>query len=139
MILLKNLVKLRRREEDAFISYRSALNTAIENVLSSKDTFTENDACSIYTDVIAPNLADLEKKIKLAKKGLVSKPLRSLVGVVGAVSFGILTGLIPQDVASIAKTLGVIKFGSDIIQQSMALNDDEDGIKNEQCFFVLMF
>ena len=133
---LKNLIKLRNREEDAFITYRLALNTAIETVLSSKDNFTGEDARSIYADIIDPNLAELEKKINMAKKGIVSKPLRSLVGVVGAVSFGILTGLIPQDVASIAKALGVVKFGSDIIQQTMALNDEEDQIKNEQYYFL---
>lgn len=76
---LKNLIKLRNREEDAFITYRLALNTAIETVLSSKDNFTGEDARSIYADIIDPNLAELEKKINMAKKGIVSKPLRSLV------------------------------------------------------------
>jgi hypothetical protein len=37
-------LRLRRREEDAFVAYRKVLNTAIDNVRSEGSSFRERDA-----------------------------------------------------------------------------------------------
>ena len=55
---INNLVKLRKRENEAFLIYRRALCQAI-NEFKSMDSFTENDAKLLYSDVIAPCLASL--------------------------------------------------------------------------------
>ncbi len=81
-------------------------------------------------------MADLDRKVKKAKRDLVRKPFRSLVGVVGAISFGILTGLVTQDTATLAKTIGLVKFGSDLIQDTMALGDKENPISNDKFYFL---
>lgn len=133
---LKNLIKLRHREEEAFILYRQALNNAIDNLISNSGSFSEKDAQSLYADVIAPSLAHLDIKIKRAKKDLVSKPLRSLTGIVGIISFGLLTGLVPSDISEIVKTLGLIKFGSDFIKDVMALGDNDKSIKSDHFYFL---
>lgn len=133
---LKNLIKLRQREEGSFILYRQALNQAIDKFSSSSETFSEKNARSLYTDIIAPSLANLDIKIKNAKKDLVGKPLRSLIGVVGVISFGLLTGIVPSNISEIVKTLGLVKFGTDFIKDSMAIGDNEKSIKNDQFYFL---
>lgn len=87
-------------------------------------------------DVINPKIVNLDKKIKKAKKDLVKKPFRSITGVVGVISFGLITGLIPPDISEIAKAIGLIKFGSDAIQQTMSLGDSEDKIKSDNFYFL---
>ncbi len=133
---MKNLLKLRRREKEAFISYRKALNVAIDNFGGIADTFTERDAKELHADVINPKLIDLERKVKAAKRDLIKKPFRSLSSVVGGISFGLLTGLITPDIAAIAKTIGLVKFGSDTIMQAIALGDKEDAIKSDHFYFL---
>lgn len=133
---MKDLLKLRRREKGAFIAYRKALNEAIDNFGGIADSFTEKDAKELHADVINPKLIDLERKVKAAKRDLIKKPFRSLTSVVGVISFGLLTGLISPDIAAIAKTIGLVKFGSDMIKQTMALGDKEDTIKSEHFYFL---
>ncbi len=47
-----------------------------------------------------------------------------------------LTGLIPVDVSVLATTVGVAKFGSDLIKELMAAGDKEDTIRNDQFYFL---
>jgi hypothetical protein len=133
---INDLIKLRKREKESFIIYRKALAQAISEFVQSSGTFTEKDAKSLYSDVIAPSLASLDQKVKKAKKDLISKPVRSLTGVVGAISFGLLTGIIPTDISAIASAIGLAKFGSDFIKDTMATGDQEDVIKEQQYYFL---
>lgn len=135
-IELKNLIKLRRREEEAFLLFRQALNKSIDEFLSLPEDFSEKHAQSIYADIIAPSLAHLDTKVKKAKRDLISKPFRSLTGIVGIISFGLLTGLVPSDVSEIVKVLGILKFGSDFIKDTMALGDEEKNIKSDHFYFL---
>jgi len=135
-ISLKDLMKVRERENEAFILYRKALNKAIDTFCRSGSEFTEQVARELHGDVIAPSLAFLDKKVNQAKRDLVSRPLRSLVGVVGAISFGILTGLIPPDMSNIAKAIGLVKFGADVIDQTMAVGDKENRIATDKFYFL---
>jgi hypothetical protein len=65
-VALKEIIKLRQREEEAFIAYRQALNLAIDNFTQSGGIFTEKDARTLHADVIAPSLALLDRKVKHA-------------------------------------------------------------------------
>jgi len=133
---INRLIKLREREEEAFINYRSALVKTIDSFNSSDESFSENDAKSLYAEFIDPSLALLDRKIKHAKRDLISKPFRSLAGVVGVISFGLLTGLVSQNVSEILKVMGLLKFGSDFIKDTMAIGDQEKSIENEDFYFL---
>lgn len=135
-VALGDMVKLRQREEEAFVVYRQALDSAIGDFAASVKRFTEKDALELYNDVIAPSIATLDRKVNQAKRDLISKPLRSITGVVGAISFGILTGLVPQDMSNIAKAIGLLKIGADMIEHTMALGDKEDSVKKDQFYFL---
>lgn len=133
---INNLVKLRTRENESFLIYRKALTQAINEFAKSSKTFSEKDAKSLYADVISPTLAELDQKVIKAKKDLIRKPARSLTGVVGAISFGLLTGIIPPDITPIASALGLAKFGADFIKDVMATGDKEDVIREHQYYFL---
>ncbi len=135
-VALIDLIKLRQREEEAFILYRQGLNAAIRKFARPGKEFTEQDAHELYADVIAPSLAVLEHKVNKAKRDLISKPFRSLAGVVGVISFGILTGLVPADMSAVAKTIGLVKFGADMIEHTMALGDKKNSIRSDHFYFL---
>ena len=135
-VAIADIIKLRQREEEAFLAYRKALNVAIDNFSRFDKSFTVRDAESLYADVISPSLASLDQKVNQAKRDLVKKPFRSLTGIVGVISFGILTGLVPADISAIATAIGLVKFGADLVQQTMALGDKENAIKGDQFYFL---
>jgi hypothetical protein len=133
---LTDIIKVRNREEEAFINYRHALSSAIGEFVKPGEQFTIKEARALHADIIAPSLASLNIRVKQAKKDLVRKPLRSLAGVVGSISFGMLTGLIKPDVAAIATAIGLVAFGRKFIGDVMALGDGEDKVANEHLYFL---
>ena len=135
-VKLTDIIKLRNREEEAFINYRHALNSAIAEFVKHGEQFTEKEAHALHADIIAPSLASLNIRVKQAKRDLVRKPFRSLAGVVGSISFGMLTGLIKPDVAAIATAIGLVGFGAKFIGDVMALGDGDDKIANEHLYFL---
>lgn len=135
-IEIKELVKLRERESLSFINYRKALNDAIDELRSSKTVFTEREARVLYSDVIAPNLASLERSVNDAKRHLRVQPIRSTIALVGVVAFGLYTGFIPTEMIEITKLLGLGKIAIDLQKEILALRDAEKTIRNEGFYFL---
>jgi hypothetical protein len=134
-VAITDLIKLRKREEDAFIRYRHALNQAIDEFREG-NAFTERDAKTLYSDVIAPRLSSLEQGIKDAKRDLVRKPLTSVGALVGVISFGMYTGFLPSEVIAMAKALGLSKFAYDVLEKALSLKDTEKNIRSEDLYFL---
>lgn len=135
-VKLKDILKLRNREEESFLLYRKALNEAIKNFSSSSGVITEKEAKDLYADIIAPSIAQLNIKVKQAKKDLIVNTYRPAIGVVGVISFGLLAGLFPPDMSEIIKALGLFKVGGDAVTNLMALGDKETQIKTDQFYFL---
>ena len=135
-VSISNLIKIRKREEEAFIKYRRALNEAIDTYKSNSSSFSEKDARALYSDVIAPGLVDLNQSVQVAKRDLVKKAYRSIIAVVGAISFGIYTGFIPTELAEMAKIIGFTKIATDIIGNLLPAGDANESIKTEDLYFL---
>lgn len=133
---ITDLIKIRKREEEAFAKYRQALNKAIDEFRSSGNSFTRKEAKELYSDVIAPKLADLDQSVRLAKRDLVKTAYRSVIAVVGAISFGIYTGFIPREIAEMAKVLGFTKVAIDILEKLLPLGDAGETIRNQDLYFL---
>jgi hypothetical protein len=133
---IEDIVKLRSRERDSFIRFRGALNKAIDEYYNRKKSFTEKEAKELYHDIIAPEISGLENKMKKASKDLINDSLRSAVGIVGSISFGMYSGILPPNWMAIAKTAGLLKFGGDFIKGIMSLGDGRNEIKTEDYYFL---
>jgi hypothetical protein len=130
------VVRLRQREQESFLTYRQALNRAIDNVRTQRASFKESDARSIFSDVVAPELARLDRAVRSAKRDLL-KDLGRSVGVwAGAITFGIYTGLLPAELLGAAKELGLTKILADIGQTAAKLTSPRDTIKKEDLYFL---
>lgn len=133
---IQNLLKIRRREEESFIKYRHALNEAIDEFRANKNSFSEKDARALYSDVIAPHLSSLDQGIKDAKRDLLAKPLASVGALVGVISFGIYTGILPNELVAMAKALGLSKIAYDVLEKTILLKNEERAIRNEDLYFL---
>ena len=133
---IQDIIKLRSRERDSFIQFRGALNRAIDEYYGRKKSFTEKEAKELYHDVIAPEVSGLEIKVKKASKDLKNDSFRSAAGIVGSISFGMYSGVLPPNWMAIAQAAGLFKFGSDFIKGVMALGDARNEIKTEDYYFL---
>jgi hypothetical protein len=135
-ISLGDLIELRKREEGAFIAYRQSLNLAVEQALAKRNRFTERDAKSVYADIIAPDLARLDRAVKNAKRDLSKGIFHSAAAWVGAISFGIYSGILPTQLIPLANSIGLAGFVKDTLQKGASLLNRDDGIRNEQMYFL---
>jgi hypothetical protein len=133
---LKDILKIRKREEESFLLFRKALNEAIDTFSSSSGITTEKDAKDLYADIIAPSIAHLDIKVKQAKKDLVVNTYRPVIGIAGVISFGMLTGLFPDGISEVIKAFGLFKFGTDFVSNLMTLGDSEEKLKSEQFYYL---
>jgi hypothetical protein len=133
---LHNLLKLKSREQESLMQFRSALNNAIDEFRNKRTVFTDRTAKELYSDVIAPRLADMDKRLQNSKRDLINKMGRSIIGTVGALIFGLYSGFIPAQLIGITKALGLTKITADLIQQLMNLDDASKAIQNDELYFL---
>lgn len=72
---------LRLRATETFLRYRAALGKCLSTLENSRPTgLTENDARSLYGDVIAPELARIQILVRDARRRTISGAGRALLG-----------------------------------------------------------
>lgn len=133
---ISKLLRLRQREEEAFLSFRLALDTMLKEVTMQKGSLTERDAQSLYADVIAPELATLDRKVKEAKRDLVKTPLVTAVSAAAMITFGVYSGMVPAELSQIASALGLAKIAYDTVNKAGELLDVEKSIRPERFYFL---
>jgi hypothetical protein len=133
---VSKLIQLRQREEESFIRFRSALDTAMKEVTAQKSSFTERDARSIYSDVIAPEIARLDQKVREAKRDLVKVPVTSAIATVAVIIFGLYSGMVPSELKEIASILGLTKVMYDTVSKTVEYVDAEKSIRPEKFYFL---
>jgi len=129
---IEKLIKLRDREEESFVKYRAALNNAINEFKCSRGTFTKKDAQNMYNDIIRPEIASLDQKVKLSKRDLMDSARRSISSTVGALSFGVYLGMDTSTIISIAGAMGF----SQILKDLMAVGDQEKKVRDHDLYFL---
>ncbi len=132
----KSLLKIRNRENEAFLIFRKALNSAISEYLKSKDTITESQAKQIYGDIISPRIALLEKRIKENKRDLFKSVTRKIISTAGAITFGLYSGLAPNNFMAIASALGLMKLTKDVLEELMNKSDSGKEIRSDEMYFL---
>jgi hypothetical protein len=130
------LLDLREREEESFVSFRRALNHAIDEYRRQGSTFREVDARALYGDVLAPQLATLDQKVQTAKRGLAAQIARDVAGWTAAISFGIYAGWVPAGIAAAAATLGLAKVGASLLSDGLKARERDATVRNEEYYFL---
>lgn len=133
---VKELLKLREQEADAFILYRHALSEMIREFLASGEGLTEQKARVMYSDYILPQLTKLERRVEIAKRNLIKGVRRSVLAWCGVISFGTYAGLIPTEFIAGAKALGFTALAASGLKKLMAITDAKESIRNEELYFL---
>jgi hypothetical protein len=130
------LIRLREDEQESFALFRSALNKAIDEYKVHGGTLTQRDAQAIYADIVQPRLAALDAKIRAAKRRLVKKSVREVLGWMGAISFGYYTGIFTGNPFAGAAAFGAAKAGAELLESTMTKSDVKETIKQDDMYFL---
>jgi hypothetical protein len=131
-----DLINLRKVEKESFIQFRAALTKAVEEYKIHGSTFTERDAQAVYADLVQPQLATMESKVKKAKRHFVKDSRRKIIGWVGSISVGLFTGFLTSDVLSGSAAFAATKVGAELFDNIMAKSDTEESIKDDSLYFL---
>ncbi len=132
----EDLLKLRRREEEAFILFRQALTKAIEQVRQQQGVFTEHHAKALYSDVLQPKLAVLQRQMKKGTRDLRRVAIGTTGSWAAAISFGMLSGLLPFNLAGIAAAFGLASVQKTAETALMRSGQDEGMIQEDDMYFL---
>ncbi len=133
---IDKLLQLRKREEGAFVQFRAALDVALKEIVSQRGSFTERDARALYSDIIAPEIAKLDQRVKEAKRDLIKAPLASAAGTTAMIAFGLYSGMVPAELKQIATALGLAKVAYDTASKVVDLADTQKLIWPERFYFL---
>lgn len=131
-----DLMRLRNREEDSFILFRSALTKAIYEYKGNETELTERSAKQIYGDILQPQLAKLDSKVSSARRTLLKKTTAQLATWTAAISIGLYLGFLPSGIAAAAAALGLTKVLADMGQEFLIKRDVEEEVRQEEMYFL---
>lgn len=134
---VEDLLKLRQRETEAFIVFRSALTTAIQEYRSTHSgSFKEEDARQLYSDVIAPSVAKIDQTIKSAIRSTLKGSAAKVASWAAAITFGGYAGLLPGELIQVAAALGLTQILAGIAEPLLRLKFESDKIDKEEMYFL---
>lgn len=135
-ISTKEMLKLREAEADAFIVFRQAFGKAVDEFIKDKaGRFSEKEAASVYQQVIEPELARLNQKVKTAQTSIFKKSRAGALGWAAAISAGFYFGFVESSLIAAARALGLTKVAADLASGLIATSG-EDSIRDENMYFL---
>jgi hypothetical protein len=133
---VRKLLKLRQREEEAFFRFQAAMHRMVAEIGSQSAEMSAQDARNLYGDVIRPRLAELDQKVKEAKRDLVRHPAASLAGTVAVLGFGFFSGVLAAELQAIVGALGAYKIVHDLTAKTIELSDVKKAIRCDEMYFL---
>jgi hypothetical protein len=133
---VSQLLKLRKREEEAFFRFQAAMHRTVAEVRSVRGDITAQDARNLYGDVIRPRLAELDQKIQEAKRDLIRYPAASLAGTVAVLGFGFFSGMLAAQLQAVIGALGAYKTVHELTAKTIELSDVKKAVRHDDMYFL---
>lgn len=132
-VKLKDLLRLRKKEPEAFNRFQYALRKGMKELKNTKNP-RRKDVNEIYAEIVAPELSRLDLVFKRAKKNLFTDVVRTAVSGVGAaLSVGFISGAITNKL--VPMLAGAI-FTDNLIKSGMASMDAERELERDDFYFA---
>jgi hypothetical protein len=103
---LATILRIRREDPDSFTMYRQALGKILRDYVGGRDEISDSVAEEVYRDILEPEIIRLRRTAlaqrRTARKKIMTKTLLPAV----AVGLGVFSGLLPRELAQLAKIVG---------------------------------
>jgi len=131
-IPIQKIISLRENEGEAFMKYRAALFTAVEQSKS----LTEKQVQELFKETIEPEIQGITKTIKKNKRHLLTKASQNLVIGSAFIGMGLYSGLLPARFSEIVGFLGGLQFFNEMKDDVMKLFQTPDEAKSNPYYFL---
>jgi len=133
---LKEILKVRRHEHDAFLVFRNTLSRIISDQLQHPDKLTRKDAKAIYLDLLYPDLCKLNAHARTLRRSKLADAARDILVTSGLLSLGLFTGLFPHDAKLFCTALGGFQISRELLKALISTITPPDSIRNHNLFFL---
>jgi hypothetical protein len=116
--------------------FRAAIQKAALEVQGNTKTFNAAHAKQLYSDVVEPELARLEKMVSSTRRDAINSSLKGSAILVFALTFGLYFGVIPTEFAEAAKIFGVGKATLDLASRASDALDPARSITKERFYYL---
>lgn len=133
---LATVLRLRREDPGSFIQYRQALGNILQNYLNGRQEVSDEDAISVYRDVLNPELLRLQREEAAQTGAQRVKVAAKTVLPAAVITLGVFSGFLPHHLAELAKIVGATSL---LNQAGEALlnHSRPSEIRNHNLYFLL--
>lgn len=125
------LIELRAIERESFETFRNSLTKAANEIIAQKKVNDPSKLSSeMYADIIQPEIARLNKKLKVAQKTLAKKSAASITLIVLSTTCGLLFG------GPLGAVLGAVASGAGLGGVVLKYLDDKQTIELSDMYFL---
>jgi hypothetical protein len=131
---LKKVLAVRTRERESFILYRDAMSKALGEV--AKGERTGRELREIYSDVIEPELARLQLKIRKLRTGPLLRAVDEAVIVSGIMAVGVAGNVFPAAVSQLAAAAGAVHLAKELGKGVLARLRVPEDVRTDKFYFL---
>lgn len=132
---LATVLKIRKNDYESFRLYRSALREVIAKHVKPNQVMSVREASQVYEDVIAPQLTKLELDVKAKRRSITKRSMAKTVVPVAMLSLGVISGLVPQELAEIFKWGGIALSGQ-IAEALASIEKHPSELRSHNFYFL---
>jgi hypothetical protein len=131
-INLKTLMSVREKEGESFETYRTSLSKFLINI----QNIEQSELIEAFNDEILPELNKIKLTIKKSKKLIFADMSKDLVLGSTIVTIGLLTNLLPANIAQILTTIGGVNYADKFASNIKKLATVESEVKDNKYYFL---
>jgi hypothetical protein len=134
---INEVLKIRSREPEAFLRYRSTLNRIVQEHVRPGAFLGTEDASLLYHDVLRPQLARLKSEVLARRKTSQRKALAKIGCSFAAITLGVVNGLLPAELAKLFTAVGGVSLLKDIGEAVADIQRKPNEVRNNDLYFLL--
>jgi hypothetical protein len=134
---IRTILKVRANEHDAFLQYRAALNSIVDDYIKQRKIVGRKEAKEIYSDVLLPEILKLNSEAKAVRRSAIKKAAAKTLIAAGVIGMGVFGGFLPAQLAEVIKTVGGVGLVRELGEAFASIERNPAQIRNNNFYFLL--
>lgn len=125
------LLELRDSEQESFAVYRDSIRKAAREKVVSAAQGQE-----VFQDIIKPEINRLELLVKRSREKLLGNVLSDAIFGVGAIAFGLYSGVVSPGVGAAIASVGGAKYAVDLLRTASSALQEPPAVRESPFYFM---
>jgi hypothetical protein len=131
------VIRVRADEHDAFLQYRAALNSIVDDYIKQRKVVGRKEAKEIYSDILLPEILKLNSEAKAVRRSAIKKAAAKTLIAAGVIGVGVFGGFLPAQLAEVIKTVGGVGLVRELGEAFASIERNPAQIRNNNFYFLL--